>query len=141
MAWTFPWASSFEGDFNFDFSVAFTELEQRSGTIEYNYRREAALPDAVMKRTLEEWKELAPMGQSAVSAGVDVATYLRERPGMSAFALRDGIVHHTYSTFARGVDAPWGMYPWLDRAPLGRNEHGVWWRHRDRYPAFDGEGP
>jgi predicted dithiol-disulfide oxidoreductase (DUF899 family) len=41
---------------------------------------------------------------------------------MSAFALQDGIVYHTYSAYARGLDALWGMYQWLDRAPLGRNE-------------------
>jgi predicted dithiol-disulfide oxidoreductase (DUF899 family) len=138
MGWTFPWASSFGGDFNFDFSVAFTELEQQSGGIEYNYRREGALPEAVLKRTLPEWTKLgseAPVGQIAASAGVDVATFLRERPGLSAFALRDDVVYHTYSTFARGLDGLWGMYQWLDRAPLGRNERGVWLRHRDRYPA------
>jgi predicted dithiol-disulfide oxidoreductase (DUF899 family) len=138
MGWTFPWASSFGGDFNFDFSVAFTELEQKSGGIEYNYRREAAMPEAVMKRTLPEWEQLGsetPVGQIAASTGTDVATYLRERPGVSAFALRDGVVYHTYSTFARGLDGLWGMYQWLDRAPLGRNERGVWWRHRDKYPA------
>jgi predicted dithiol-disulfide oxidoreductase (DUF899 family) len=138
MGWTFPWASSFDGDFNFDFSVAFTELEQRGGGIEYNYRREAAMPEAVMKRTFGEWKKLgseAPVGQLATSTGTDVATYLRERPGVSAFALRDGMVYHTYSTFARGLDGLWGMYQWLDRAPLGRNERGIWWRHRDSYPA------
>ena len=137
MGWTFPWASSFGDNFNFDFSVAFTELEQRSG-IEYNYRREGAVPEAVMKRTLEEWKKLgpeAPVGQYAASAGTDVATYLRERPGMSAFALRDGVVYHTYSTFARGLDGLWGMYQWLDRAPLGRNERGVWLRHHDAYSS------
>ena len=136
MGWTFPWASSFGGDFNFDFSVAFTELEQRTGGIEYNYRREAAMPEAVMKRTLKEWKKLgseAPVGQIAASAGTDVATFLRERPGLSAFALRDGTVYHTYSTFARGLDGLWGMYQWLDRAPMGRNERGVWLRHRDSY--------
>jgi len=138
MGWTFPWASSSGGDFNFDFSVTFTELEQRSGGIEYNYRREAAMPDAVLKRTLNEWKQLgseAPIGQIAASTGTDVATYLRERPGVSAFALRDGVVYHTYSTFARGLDGLWGMYQWLDRAPLGRNERGVWLRHHDEYPA------
>ena len=136
MGWTFPWASSFDGDFNFDFSVAFTELEQSSGGIEYNYRREGAMPEAVLKRTLPEWEQLggeAPVGQIAASTGTDVATYLRERPGMSAFALRDGAVYHSYSTFARGLDGLWGMYQWLDRAPLGRNERGVWWRHRDAY--------
>src|SRR4051812_2070573 len=138
MGWTFPWASSFGGDFNSDFSVAFTELEQESGGIEYNYRREAPMPEAVMKRTLDEWKALgseAPVGQIAASAGTDGATFLRERPGVSAFALREGVVHHTYSSFARGLDGLWGMYQWLDRAPLGRNERGVWWRHRDRYQA------
>ena len=137
MGWTFPWASSFGGEFNFDFSVAFTELEQRGG-IEYNYRRESGMPEAAMKRTLAEWKELgseAPVGQIAASAGTDVATFLRERPGMSAFALRDDEVYHTYSTFARGLDGLWGMYQWLDRAPLGRNERGVWLRHRDKYTA------
>ena len=138
MGWTFPWASSFGGDFNFDFSVAFTELEQRSGAIEYNYRREAAMPETVIRRTLPEWNNLgseAPVGQIAASTGTDVATYLRERPGVSAFALRDGEVYHTYSSFARGLDGLWGMYQWLDRAPLGRNERGVWLRHRDAYAA------
>jgi predicted dithiol-disulfide oxidoreductase (DUF899 family) len=138
MGWTFPWASSFGGDFNFDYSVAFTELEQRSGAIEYNYRRESPMPEAVIKRTLPEWNTLGsetPVGQLAASTGTDVATYLRERPGVSAFALRDGVVYHTYSTFARGLDGLWGMYQWLDRAPLGRNERGVWLRHRDKYSA------
>ena len=138
MAWTFPWASSFGGDFNFDFSVAFTELEQADGAIEYNYRRETPMPEGVRKRTLAEWNTLgaeAPVGQIAASAGTDVATFLRERPGLSAFVLRDGVVYHTYSTFARGLDGLWGMYQWLDRAPLGRNERGVWLRHRDMYPA------
>jgi predicted dithiol-disulfide oxidoreductase (DUF899 family) len=138
MGWGFPWASSFGGDFNSDFSVGFTELEQASGGIEYNYRREGAMSDAVQKRTLAQWEQLgaeAPVGQIAASAGTDVATFLRERPGMSAFALRDGVVHHTYSTFSRGLDGLWGMYQWLDRAPLGRNERGVWLRHRDRYAS------
>ncbi len=138
MGWTFPWASAFGGDFNFDHSVAFTELEQRGGGIEYNYRREPAMAESVANRTLEEWKQLGsevPVGQIAASAGTDVATFLRERPGLSAFVLRDGVVYHTYSTFARGLDGLWGMYQWLDRAPLGRNEQGVWLRHRDKYPT------
>ena len=46
-----------------------------------------------------------------------MATYTRERPGMSAFALEDGVVYHTYSAYARGLDGLWGMYQWLDRAP------------------------
>ena len=71
--------------------------------------------------------------QFAATTGTDVATYMRERPGMSAFALEDGVVYHTYSTYSRGVDGLWGMYQWLDRAPKGRNETGLWWRRHDEY--------
>ncbi len=67
--------------------------------------------------------------------GTDKATYTRERPGMSAFALEDGVVYHTYSAYARGLDGMWGMYQWLDRAPKGRNETGVWFRRHDEYKA------
>jgi predicted dithiol-disulfide oxidoreductase (DUF899 family) len=135
MGWTFPWASAFGADFNFDFGVAFTEDEQLGG-IAYNYRREAPVPESVVRTTLDEWQRRGsevPVAQIAASAGTDVATYLRERPGMSAFALRDGVVYHTYSTFSRGLDGLWGMYQWLDRAPLGRNEKGIWWRRHDEY--------
>ena len=52
---------------------------------------------------------------------------------MSAFVLEDGVVYHTYSTYARGLDGLWGMYQWLDRAPKGRNETGIWWRRHDEY--------
>jgi predicted dithiol-disulfide oxidoreductase (DUF899 family) len=125
LGWTFPWASSAPGDFNADFAVGFTEQQQRDG-IEYNYQREAPVPTT---------KEQSVQSDHAVQAGVDDRTFVRERPGMSAFALEDGVVYHTYSTYSRGVDAIWGIYPWLDRAPKGRNEDGgVWWRHRDRYP-------
>jgi predicted dithiol-disulfide oxidoreductase (DUF899 family) len=136
LGWTFPWASTFGGDFNFDFDVAFTPEQQLGGKIEYNYRREAAMSESVAKTTLQEWRlrgsEL-PVAQIAASTGTSVATFTRERPGMSAFARRDGVVYHTYSTFARGLDGLWGMYQWLDRAPLGRNEKGAWWRRRDEY--------
>jgi predicted dithiol-disulfide oxidoreductase (DUF899 family) len=72
--------------------------------------------------------------QFAASSGVDGRTYLRELPGMSAFALEDGAVYHTYSTYARGLDGLWGAYQWLDRAPHGRNEEGgIWWRRHDEY--------
>ena len=57
-------------------------------------------------------------------AGTDVATYTRERPGMSAFALEDSIVYYTYSTYARGLDGLWGMYQWLDRGPQGAQRDG-----------------
>jgi len=126
MGWTFPWASSFGTEFNPDFSVSFTEEQQRKGTIEYNYERgghamdeSAAVPEVVAK--------------NAAMAGTDAATYTRERPGMSAFVLEDGIVYHTYSTYARGLDGLWGMYQWLDRAPLGRNETDMWWLRHDEY--------
>jgi predicted dithiol-disulfide oxidoreductase (DUF899 family) len=130
MRWTFPWASSFGSDFNFEFSVGFTPEEQREGGIEYNYRHEAAWLVPTGRFASEVRGEIDEM---AAMAGTDTATYLRERPGMSAFVLEDGVAYHTYSTYARGLDGLWGMYPWLDRAPRGRNETGLWWRHHDKY--------
>jgi predicted dithiol-disulfide oxidoreductase (DUF899 family) len=126
MGWTFPWASSLGNDFNFDFNVSFTEEQQREGGIEYNYERGGHAMDATSVRE--------PVVQNAAMTGTDVATYTRERPGMSAFVLEDGVVYHTYSTYARGLDGLWGMYQWLDRAPKGRNEDaGLWWRRHDEY--------
>jgi predicted dithiol-disulfide oxidoreductase (DUF899 family) len=123
LGWSFPWASSFGGDFNADFNVWFSEEQQRQGGIEYNYRRSPwQLPDRD-----------APVARIAAMCGTDAATFTRERPGMSAFALDDGVVYHTYSTYARGLDGLWGMYQWLDRAPKGRNETGIWWRRHDEY--------
>jgi len=69
--------------------------------------------------------------------GTDFQPFRREGPGMSAFALEDGVVYHTYSTYGRGLDGLWGMYQWLDRAPLGRNETGMWWRRHDEYDTPD----
>jgi predicted dithiol-disulfide oxidoreductase (DUF899 family) len=128
MEWDFPWASSFGDDFNFDFQASFTETQQRDG-IEYNYRREP----------LYHWREGQEGGgetaqeKFAAMAGTDAATYARERPGISAFVIEDGVVYHSYSAYSRGVDGIWGMYPWLDRATKGRNETGVWWRRHDDY--------
>lgn len=136
MGWTFPWASAVDGAFNRDFNVWFTEEQQRGGSIEYNYRREPAMPEPPPGTSGQEEQSRGgegPVAESAAMAGTDVATYIRERPGMSAFALEDGVVYHTYSTYARGLDGLWGMYQWLDRAPLGRNETGIWWRHHDAY--------
>jgi predicted dithiol-disulfide oxidoreductase (DUF899 family) len=130
MGWAFPWASSFGGDFDFDFRVSFTEEQQREGGIEYNYRREAGVP--LVGRDTASWQE-GPVAENATMTGTDVPTYTRERPGMSAFVLEDGVVYHTYSTYARGLDGLWGMYQWLDRAPKGRNETGLWWRRHDEY--------
>ena len=133
MGWTFPWASSVGGDFNFDFNVSFTEVEQREKGIEYNYRREAPLRTRGQEGV--EISRSTPDGPTTFAAmcGTDAATYIRERPGISAFALENGVVYHTYSTYARGVDVIWGMYPWLDRAPKGRNETGLWWKRHDEY--------
>jgi predicted dithiol-disulfide oxidoreductase (DUF899 family) len=134
MGWTFPWASSLGSDFNPDFNVWFSEEQQRKGGIEYNYRREPALQlrggegSEIPSRTTPEGP-----AKGAAMTGTDVAAYTRERPGMSAFMLEDGVVYHTYSTYARGLDGLWGAYQWLDRAPKGRNETGYWWRRRDEY--------
>jgi predicted dithiol-disulfide oxidoreductase (DUF899 family) len=114
MGWSFPWASSHASDFNFDFDVSLTDEQQQTGS-EYNFREQPPEPpeQAPVAGALAAW---------AATTGTDWPTYTRERPGMSAFALEDGVVYHTYSTYARGLDALWGMYQWLDRAPRGRNE-------------------
>ncbi|HEX7128965.1 MAG TPA: DUF899 domain-containing protein [Rhodanobacteraceae bacterium] len=148
MGWTFPWASSFGSDFNADFAVGITERQQREGGAEYNYRCESPTKSArgqVEGRQIAEWSsgfgDESPVSQFARMCGTDALTYIRERPGMSAFVLEDGVVYHTYSTYARGLDALWGMYPWLDRAPFGRNEAGgPWWRRRDEYDDAQGPG-
>ena len=136
MGWTFDWASSFGSDFNLDFSVLFSQQQQREGGIEYNYRREPPAPGPQESETVQEWKlrgSETPVGQIAAMTGTDIATYTRDRPGLSAFVLEDGVVYHTYSSYARGLDGIWGVYQWLDRAPFGRNEQGIWWRHNDEY--------
>ncbi|WP_020649184.1 DUF899 domain-containing protein [Solimonas variicoloris] len=128
MGWTFPWASSRDSDFNFDFNVAFTEQQQRDGSIEYNYHRAGHVMDATT--AVPE-----PVAIQAAMSGTDAPTYTRDRPGLSTFVLEDGVVYHTYSAYSRGVDRLWGMYQWLDHAPKGRNESGVWWRRHDEYGA------
>ncbi|GHE68371.1 hypothetical protein GCM10014715_22580 [Streptomyces spiralis] len=126
MGWSFPWASSFGSDFNHDFGVAHTKEEWESGFVEYNFRPMDVGPP-------ESGEEDPALVEMAATCGTDWPTYRREGPGMSAFALQDGVVHHTYSTYERGLDVLWGMYQWLDRAPLGRNETGFWWRRHDEY--------
>src|SRR5690349_7434487 len=126
MGWTFPWASAAGSDFDFDFNTSLTEEQQRLGNGSYNFRPLSAET---------EFSEDGPVADMASSCGVDVADYTRDRPGMSAFAREDGVVYHTYSTYGRGLDALWGMYQWLDRAPKGRNESGIWWRRHDEYDA------
>jgi predicted dithiol-disulfide oxidoreductase (DUF899 family) len=128
MGWKFPWASSHGREFNYDFNVSITEDQQREGRVEYNYERNPLdgldakqYPDQVVAH--------------AQVCGTDPLTYTRERPGMSAFVREDGAVYHTYSAYARGLDILWGMYQWLDRAPLGRNESGSWLRRHDEYES------
>lgn len=125
MGWTFPWVSSLGSDFNLDFNVSFTEEQQRKGAIEYNYEHGG--------HAMDETKIPQIVADNAAMTGTDAATYTRERSGMSTFVLEEGVVYHTYSTFARGLDGLWGMYQWLDRAPKGRNETGVWLRRHDEY--------
>jgi predicted dithiol-disulfide oxidoreductase (DUF899 family) len=125
MGWTFPWASSSDSDFNFDYGVSFTEQQQRDGTIGYNYQRGGHALDAT--------PPLEPVVKLAAMCGTDAPTYGRDRPGVSAFVIEDGAVYHTYSTYVRGVDGLWSVYQWLDRAPKGRNETGPWFKRHDEY--------
>jgi predicted dithiol-disulfide oxidoreductase (DUF899 family) len=84
MGWSFPWASSLGSDFNYDFNTSYTEERQRQGVIEYNYRSMDVTP------VLEAGEE-GPVAEFAAMVGTDAATYTREAPGMSAFALEDGV--------------------------------------------------
>jgi predicted dithiol-disulfide oxidoreductase (DUF899 family) len=127
MGWSFPWASSFGSDFNYDFQAAVTKEQWLSGAAEYNFRETDLRPPAGQEGSFNA------LSESIV--GTDWETYRREGPGMSAFALEDGAVYHTYSAYSRGIDGLWGMYQWLDRAPRGRDENGMWWRRHDEYDS------
>jgi predicted dithiol-disulfide oxidoreductase (DUF899 family) len=125
MGWTFAWASSFGGDFNYDYAASATP-EQLHGGGEYNF---APTGDRTQLFELES----GPLYETAKSTGAGLPEFLQEKPGMSAFALSDGSVYHSYSAYARGLDGLWGAYQWLDRAPLGRNgDDHIWVRH-DEY--------
>ena len=125
MSWSFPWASSQDGAFNFAFNVSFTQEQESEGPVEYNYARGT--------HAMDMSPIPPPVEQLGATCGVDGATYRRDRPGMSAFVIEDGVVYHAYSTYARGLDGLWGAYQWLDRAPKGRNEQGIWFRRHDEY--------
>jgi predicted dithiol-disulfide oxidoreductase (DUF899 family) len=116
MGWGFPWVSSAGSDFNFDFGASHPEEEMRS---------------------FLESRELGPVPATlAAECGTDIAGYLAEGPVLSVFALADGVVHHTYSTTARGLEVLMGFYGMLDRAPKGRNEGDppdMWIRRHDEY--------
>jgi predicted dithiol-disulfide oxidoreductase (DUF899 family) len=128
MGWTFPWASSFGSDFNYEFQASVTKEEWQSGAVEYNFNTvDLRLPDGGERNPF--------IAALTASVGTDWPTYRQEGPGLSAFVLEDGVVYHTYSAYGRGIDGIWGMYQLLDRAPLGRNETGMWWRRHDEYPG------
>jgi predicted dithiol-disulfide oxidoreductase (DUF899 family) len=115
MGWTFPWVSAGGSDFNADFGAVFTEQE--------------------LKPFLDSG-ELGPVPSVAAACGTDPAHYMTERPVLSAFALAEGVVHHTYSTTARGLEVIMGYYGMLDRVPLGRketSERDMWIRRHDEY--------
>ncbi len=118
MSWTVPYVSSLGSDFNFDFGVAYTDEQIADGTAEHNVH--------------SNWDHNDTPDEPF--AGPDEMPP-KDLPGMSAFVLDDGAVYHTYSTYARGTDALWGMFQWLDRAPRGRNESGRWYRLHDEYDA------
>jgi predicted dithiol-disulfide oxidoreductase (DUF899 family) len=120
MGWRFRWVSSLGTDFNFDFDVSHTE-EQVAPFLE------GGVP--------------AVVDEFAAECGTDPAGYLAEGPGLSAFALSDGVVHHTYSTYARGLEIMLAFYPLLDRVPKGRDEDAStasWLRRHDEYEAGGG---
>jgi predicted dithiol-disulfide oxidoreductase (DUF899 family) len=128
MGWSFPWASSFGSDFSYDFQAAITPEQWEAGTAEYNFR-------ATDFRLPETGADNPVVAELTSSVGTDWRTYRQEGPGVSAFALDDGVVYHTYSAYERGFDVLWAMYQWLDRAPLGRNESGLWYRRHDEYES------
>jgi len=109
MGWRFDWVSSFDSDFNYDFHVSFTKDQLRQGRIDYNFGTIQGDP-----RYLSE-----------------------ELPGVSVFAVRQGEVFLTYSTFARGLDMLLTADHYLDLTPEGRNEkaYSPWPRRHDEYPA------
>jgi predicted dithiol-disulfide oxidoreductase (DUF899 family) len=129
MGWQFPWVSSSGSDFNFDFGVSFTREQQRTG-VDYNYQHVEDLTPLLEA-------DSGPIADLAAACGTDPAGYMTEGPGMSAFALEDGDIYHTYSCYARGAEFLMDYYPLLDRAPKGRNEGDppeVWMRRHDEYP-------
>jgi predicted dithiol-disulfide oxidoreductase (DUF899 family) len=136
LGWTFPWASSLDGDFNYDFNVSYTPEQQRTGNTDYNYRKsglDSRTANVAANNPAPDPAAQAARAQIASSVGTDWPTFTRQAPGMSAFAMEDAVVYHTYSAYARGLDALWGVYQWLDRAPKGRNESGFWMRRHDEY--------
>ncbi len=115
MGWGLGWVSAGGSDFNRDLGFTHTEEELRSFL-------EGDIPPTVK--------------QMAEASGTDVAGYVTEGPGLSAYALSDGTVYRTYVTTARGLEPAMAYYGLLDRAPMGRDEAGSqlhWLRRHDEY--------
>jgi predicted dithiol-disulfide oxidoreductase (DUF899 family) len=118
MGWGLPWVSSANSEFNFDFDASHTDAEVQEAF-----------------GTMLEGEPPPVFSHLATTTGTNVAGYLSEEPRFNAFALADGVVYHTYSTGARGLEFLMGYYPILDRAPKGRAEEGseFWIRRHDEY--------
>lgn len=117
MGWSFPWASDGDSGFNSDYGFSSTEQQTREWVAPM---LEAGAPPIVE--------------HNARATCTDVVGYLCEQPGFSAFVLDHGVVYHTYSTTARGLEFLMGYSPVLDRAPKGRDEGAtsqVWIRRHD----------
>jgi predicted dithiol-disulfide oxidoreductase (DUF899 family) len=117
MGWGLEWVSTAGSDFNRDLGFTHTEEELRPFL-------EGEIPPTVQ--------------QMAEACGTDPAGYVTEGPGLSAYALADGVVYRTYVTSTRGVEFAMGYYGLLDRTPMGRNEEGetdFWLRRHDEYQA------
>jgi predicted dithiol-disulfide oxidoreductase (DUF899 family) len=107
MGWSFPWVSSEGSDFNLDLAV-FTEEGRRTGT-GFNF---------------------------GTPKHADIDLRRDELHGLSAFALEDGVVYHTYSTYDRGTDVLSATWQLLDRTPRGRGDDPEGWpRRHDEYPT------
>ena len=120
MGWSFPWVSSAPGDFNFD--LGFSHTEEQGREVVASMMGGGGLPPIVE--------------HNARASGTDVAGYLTESPGFSAFVCEGDAVYHTYSTTWRGLEFVMGYYPILDHAPKGRDEGEAWqlWiRRHDEY--------
>jgi predicted dithiol-disulfide oxidoreductase (DUF899 family) len=106
MGWTFPWLSSGEGEFNYDFAVSFTPEDRAAGRALYNYG-------------------VTKIERSPDMFGVSI--FAKDE---------NGDIFHTYSTYHRGTELLMGAFNWLDLAPKGRNETGgtmSWVRLHDEY--------
>ena len=118
MGWRFPWVSCGDNDFNFDLGFSYTDEQVRE-----------------FAGSMLEGDVPAGVGANAEASGTDLAGYLTEGPGFSAFVRQEDTLFHTYSTQARGLEFLMGYYPILDRAPKGRDEGDgrPWLRRHDEY--------